>query len=598
MVDDDLRFLYPRHVIVKEDPTLQIVKWADFEKFVGNGVPVVTTIALHEMKERNRKLVEFPSHGFVNGHLLGMSICFSGFSRSERRELQQLVRIMGGVSDSLLARETNALIVKDATTKRCSWAKGHQVPIVCHDWLLALRDSERYVPIEEFVLSRRLHGVRLDMSMFGSKESEMIACGVQGEGGVARSGFLDVKSDFVMVPDGAPANRKTRIATALGIPVTSTANFADYMEGSTGEIVTLCDRLMEGKVFAGLKFRVDPACYMMNEVKQLIRLNAGVIVENGSDYDISWVSSGCETRTPVWIERCVVEGSLLPVDVFRLYGPVAAHPQRSCGVLTAVSGFYGREKLDLVAVIKWMGMRYSKRLTRRCTSLISRLVETEKTQTAKEWGIPVYSVDWLFARVMGECAGVHLTVTPVRESLRPVLPRVFLSDDGDDDDDVIFEEIERSLRKSPQRTSQLVSPKCCSSRVSPVRSPVAGSTSGKPELNFLGDSDDFDIDVDMYEREDPAPAGLTHPVESENIPDNIKSVADTIKSYCQRPIPGQRLRRTVPVQCDAWDTFTQLPMNSDSGEPEPDIGYVGTDDRVVAVVPDSRNDPLLAELSI
>lgn len=631
-VEMDLLALFPvaSHYVPAK---FEVVKWSDFGQCVGHEIPPVTDVAIHGMRVVNMNMsgFEFPRHGFLNFHLYGKRVCVSGFGKTEREKLKDSIKIMGGVSESLMTPQTSVLIAKDARTRRALWARDHQIPIVSKEWITELSLSQENIPFEDFEL-RRLDGVRFSSSL--GRRDQVLEKVVLGAGGMCEK-KLFFNHQFLLISDSMRMTRKMRLAAMLGMSMTTPEYLEKYIRGSSEDIAMIMGPTMPGKVFSGYKVKVDDNCLNGSDIRQAIVLNHGVLVEIGFDFRI--MSFGCSKattdRSPVWVERCIVEQKILDAETSPLYVPYghqAVQKPDSRNLVVSISGFRGEQKLDILSAFKWYGIVYSPRLTHSCKLLLSNTLESRKVQTALMWGIPVYSVDWIVHFVRGEedelsrctLAGPESQSKSNSEKSR----LTFLVDD-DDDDDVFLaeytEEIERQLKEpikiGSAHATPLPSPVHAKKEASPLRpsatntqktasplrpTPANTQKTASPlrpspkKLTFLSDDDDDFSDIEELEfpkvpsqpKDSLSPAAL---VTNENTVDDILSVTRNILAYKRQTINTDIQHQPKIDAVEMWDTCTQIPRQSDESDSENTVGYMNDDEKTPTAEP--KSDPLMAQ---
>ena len=573
-------------------PIFQVVRHSDFDSHPDPNIPSVTPCALTGFLSHGAPLPlrQFPPHGFLNLHLHLKRICVTGFSRDERAQVKHMIQIMGGIAESQLVKQTHFLIAKDAFSRRIPWAQQHQIPVVTKAWLIELSRSQDFVSHTPFII-KVLDGVTFAATKFTLTDERHLADSGAAVGG--RFGRrMNFTNQFLVVPDHVDmgTSQKVRLAVALRIPMITAGDFCDFVAGRKEESFLRDEPACTGNVFRNISFRVDEQCYSSDNVKQMLNLNGARLTNGTCDFRVlSWGRGNSDrVRTPVWVERCIVEQKILDANACPWYIPSARKSHDTKGVIISISGFSASQKLDIVSALKWNRIPYSPTLTRECTTLVAMRQGTPKVRTALEWKIPVVSLDWLIAFIRGDDCDIHnfLLVEPA-----PPVPskptRCFLDDE--DDEDFMIE-------ATALIDQQIMQPK--STRASPLRhrSPSCAVSPSKPFV-FLCDSDDdylsIDPDVDA-----PAagPVKLASSPKRESgaktralTPDEILSAAKTVKDY-HKP---RRIRRTPDVeQIESWYVCTQRPPVSD--DETMTVGYV--DDEAELGGNDMHDDPLLLQL--
>ena len=645
-VYSDIKSLLPSATVSGfGDPRFQVVSSREFGAHDNPEIPAVTPAALHGflLHKVNIALLQFPGHGFLNLCLYLKRVCVSGFSKGEREDVKNMVRVMGGVCDSQLVKQTHFLVAKDAFSRRVKWAQQHRIPVIGKQWLVEMMRSQAFVGYKEFEI-RKLEGVSFSAAKCTQAEEQRIR-----EDGARAGGMcgrrLNFKDQFVVVPSDANmgASKKVRLAVMLRIPMITARDFDDFLAGRKEESFLRDEPVFTGSVFRNLVFRVDDNTYGSDDLKQWIKLNGGRLSDRGFDFRImSWGSdSSGKARTPVWLERCIVEQEVLDPGLCPWYIPSEKQSKDPVGLVVSITGFSFRQKLDIVSALKWYRIAYSPNLIHECTTLIASNAQTPKCKTALQWNIHVFTVDWLLSFIRGE------DTDPSQFLLIPPQPLVLLSKPkptpnflDEDDDDFIFEAtalIEQQLtqRKSPRRSSRASPmrrspPRASAShddiprKLSPIRStankppsihlsphrqspaaapshgrklsplcspsrPIAKQPSNHPPV-FLDDDDD---EAYLQLEEDLERQGLLENKPPEQTTaDEILSASKCIKNYRKRRHRRAHHERDIE-QIEGWDTFTQRPPDDDESS-SMTVGYVNDDDQCISS--DPHNDPLMIQL--
>ena len=565
-----------------EAPTFEVVPWRKFWAYSAGEIPAITDLAIFGMKKAkfHAKHFVFPSHGFCNFHLYPKRVCVSGFGWKKREKLKKLILVMGGIAESMMTPQTSVLIAKDAVSRRSRWARDHEIPVVSEQWLNRLAELDVEVPWEGFEL-KRLDGVVFSASRCGRNEMERIREEATRAGGECAK-HLHFKDQFLVIPDRLELNRKIRLAVTLGMSMTTPEHLREYVNGDADEISMIMKPYVHGHVFDGYKFRIDEQCERAKELKQAIQLNGGSLVKIGADFHVAlWgLDNSHKARTPVWVERCIVEQALLSAELCPLYVPCVNRPLKATNMIVSISGFRKRQKLDIISALGWYNIQYTPKLKRTCTMLIAENMESVKAQTAREWGISVYNLEWLVHFIRGD--EKSLDQTCISEPQTPSqVKRAFL-DDNDDDDDFLAEyaeEIEQHLREPIKKRS------------SPTRPPTNPSPK---KLKFLSDDDDFD-DIAEIEASIMQAQALTNPIIPPATPKRgILDATNTILSYHRKPSPKPVESQPALDQIETWDTFTQIPTDVDDRDSDVTVSYVCEDEK--SATGDPKSDPLMAQL--
>ncbi len=121
--------------------------------------------------------------------------------------------------------------------------------------------------------------------------------------------------------------------------------------------------------------------------------------------------------TPLWVTTCVEEKRIVRPEEFLFFQPLSWNMKRlfpialepnlkdrevvDCNDNTmklrvAVSGFVGAEREGLLQTLQAIGTVYTDSLKQSNTHLICKVPEGAKYKRAKEWGIHIVTVDWLY----------------------------------------------------------------------------------------------------------------------------------------------------------------------------------------------------------
>lgn len=121
--------------------------------------------------------------------------------------------------------------------------------------------------------------------------------------------------------------------------------------------------------------------------------------------------------TPLWVTTCVEEERIVRPEEFIFFQPLSwnikrlfpIHFQPNCddneivdctdntmNLRVAVSGFVGAEREGLLQTLQAIGAVYTDSLKPSNTHLICKVPEGAKYKRAKEWGIHIVTVDWLY----------------------------------------------------------------------------------------------------------------------------------------------------------------------------------------------------------
>ena len=112
------------------------------------------------------------------------------------------------------------------------------------------------------------------------------------------------------------------------------------------------------------------------------------------------------TVTEFFIEKCIQEGSLLSMKDSILFKPTKTElPLKDfASQCIGITGFSDNEKLWVSRIINMLGGQLTDSFSRKNTGLIANpTVKSQKSVKAKEWGIPVLDMHWLYQCVDQGC---------------------------------------------------------------------------------------------------------------------------------------------------------------------------------------------------
>jgi hypothetical protein len=533
LLDEALLSLYPKaQVNASGHPSFRVVPIADFFDSAIPDCPSVTPVALHQIQAKHidPNLFRIPPHGLANLHLYLKEICITGFSSPRHERLQNLIACMGGIYSTNICRSTHCLIARSTLSRRADIARRHRIPVVSESWIDILFNSPDEQDCSPFVLSSKLQNVKFSLSSFSASETEALSRLIEQHGGALKLPQY-VNADFLVIPERNSSASKIRKAISLSLPVTTPQYITRFLAGTDDKLRTIYAPLVTTQVFEGLCFQLDEKCLSDRDLAFCIRQNGASVSHSDSTHSIGYSPSS--DRTPVWVNRCVEEGRLIDTSEFTLYVPPLT--QVADNIAITITGFNGRERLDVISGIKWMGMTYSAELTHKTNVLIARTMDSNKAKTALSWGLRVVTIDWLFAVARGrppEDVDPFL-LGPLRNPPDRPLMRSFLDDDDDDD--------------FPPEIQQQIDALCQDTPPPPPPQPQPR------RQDFLSDSDFA---------EDPEPEVLS-----------VEDMSKVILGYQKPPAVAKRGGGEIG-KIQEWDTFTQRPLESDDEQEAVTIGYV------------------------
>ncbi|THU93336.1 hypothetical protein K435DRAFT_757653 [Dendrothele bispora CBS 962.96] len=126
----------------------------------------------------------------------------------------------------------------------------------------------------------------------------------------------------------------------------------------------------------------------------LIRLSASELFCKHRSAPLSWRE---KFRTECWLERCLFEDRICPPQQNVSFTPISVScPIKGCErVFMSCSGFDESERLFMRRLLKVFGITLLSVFSKRATYLLCPSADGLKYEKAKEWGIPVVSMEWI-----------------------------------------------------------------------------------------------------------------------------------------------------------------------------------------------------------
>ncbi|KAF9007398.1 hypothetical protein BDQ17DRAFT_1237797 [Cyathus striatus] len=102
-------------------------------------------------------------------------------------------------------------------------------------------------------------------------------------------------------------------------------------------------------------------------------------------------------RTECWLERCIFEDRVCPPEDHISFVPLGIEmPIRGAErIVMSISGFGESEAVGIKRLIRGLGITLAGSFSRKSTHLLCQCGVGLKFEKAKEWGVPVISVEWL-----------------------------------------------------------------------------------------------------------------------------------------------------------------------------------------------------------
>jgi NAD-dependent DNA ligase len=163
------------------------------------------------------------------------------------------------------------------------------------------------------------------------------------------------------------------------------------------------------KVFYKLEFKISG--YKEEEVcktnkdhvlrESISEYGGKIVTGKNSDYHISPFvhfknHHKKNTATEFWVESCIQSGKILELDELTLYTPTK-HQLAKFPYLIGITGFLDNDRIWIHRICNALGMGFTENLSKNNTHLIAKEIGTQKAIKAKEWGIPIENMDWLYS---------------------------------------------------------------------------------------------------------------------------------------------------------------------------------------------------------
>lgn len=570
---NDLSILFPKYTLTDietSDIKFQVVSNQEYPMIPESNVPILTPISVHQMidKKINTNRFTLPQHGFMNLHLFQRKISFSGFGSSKQKLIDMSYR-MGAIVERRVSSKTTLLVSKTLRSNKAQAALKFGIPVVQDTFIYELFQSP--FPLDESNYFLKLFSglVFTCSSLKNRKEKESIIKYIVDNGGTFQGGLYSKTSFVISKPNSISIKLKEALDMKKTIIVDDLKDFYPNPQSLKKDTFPL---LLPSELFTNLSFYISPKLEnlyqnIFTEFKILIQQHSGNIVNsvesanyiiqmdtekdnriesqnhgdkrkistNESSSSISnptYSSMSNNTprmipRTPIWVERCVEEGRILPSSDFYLFTPTKLS-KRSGNFYVSLTGFDGQDYLNLISTLKWLDIRYSTRFKKSMTHLIAKNSHSsKKTKAATEWDIPIVGVDWLFSIAEGNLTSEALSnpwspkrsqkVGPVISTSKKNTINLDISDD-DLDIEIIDQKTVNSTQSSSngknnnqkgKLNSPLLKSGSSSQRLqSPIRIPpvqtdsknanINAKSQSKPTINFLDDDDD-DFPEFLYE---------------------------------------------------------------------------------------------------
>ncbi|KAF8628551.1 hypothetical protein AX15_003819 [Amanita polypyramis BW_CC] len=209
-----------------------------------------------------------------------------------------------------------------------------------------------------------------------------------------------------------PFRRTTSVADALSQPQRQATPFL----GTDGNAEAGPSTTGLRGIFSGLRFRVLGEA-RSGSVRSAIENEGGTWasdkdMDEDVDYIVVRLVSGSKLyreepdepqktkyRTECWLERCLSERAVCPYEGHITFLPLSIQlPVASTeDIVMCFSGLHQDEQFWLTRLLRALGIRQETAFSRRTTHLLCPSGTGLKYEKAREWGIPVVSVEWLAA---------------------------------------------------------------------------------------------------------------------------------------------------------------------------------------------------------
>ncbi|KAJ3266802.1 hypothetical protein HDU77_010183 [Chytriomyces hyalinus] len=210
---------------------------------------------------------------------------------------------------------------------------------------------------------------------------------------------------------------KRRSSIRVSIAASGIARFGTLFDGlhfaiegfddADTEILSEEIQCQDGEVHSGMIQNVLKSMSIETLVYLICPLGEGPISSWSKD-----VSARIVVVSECWIEQCLEDGYLYGVDESILFQAIR-YRQPSQLFVVGVTGHEGLAREHIRKLTQAMGGTFTEAMSKKNTHLIAFIRESQsppslKLTRAKEWGIEVVSVDWLF-----QCAIIGQLIYPL-----------------------------------------------------------------------------------------------------------------------------------------------------------------------------------------
>ncbi|KAJ3406384.1 hypothetical protein HDU80_011396 [Chytriomyces hyalinus] len=210
---------------------------------------------------------------------------------------------------------------------------------------------------------------------------------------------------------------KRRSSIRISIAASGIARFGTLFDGlhfaiegfddADTEILSEEIQCQDGEVHSGMIQNVLKSMSIETLVYLICPLGEGPISSWSKD-----ISARIVVVSECWIEQCLEDGYLYGVDESILFQAIR-YRQPSQLFVVGVTGHEGLAREHIRKLTQAMGGTFTEAMSKKNTHLIAFIRESQsppslKLTRAKEWGIEVVSVDWLF-----QCAIIGQLIYPL-----------------------------------------------------------------------------------------------------------------------------------------------------------------------------------------
>ncbi|KAG8774931.1 hypothetical protein FRC16_004971, partial [Serendipita sp. 398] len=411
------------------------------------GTPVVTTSWVYEAHERWLAGELFSVHDMVDAHRLppfnGVKICITGNEVADvRNRIHKQTRLHGGEYLKSLDKTCTHLLCSSEKTSKVEWANRVNaerevaraqaeredeppINILWEEWFWDCLFIKGHLDYDRYYITNPRPKPMSESVMVSPSLSRSSLSPEPGPSTLPKivplSGLLSAAQDSV-----APARRMKHAATREWEAIMKPRGYGSQSQQLSksmdiGDVGPSSDSPMKKNwvfnsfddkpksVFSGLSFRAigDAAC---DNVFTAITHASGTILTDGlPDYYIVRLVGGSQAmqeyplnerskfRTECWLERCLFEGRLCPVEDNITYAPfiVKLPVAGTSHFLVALSGLDSSQKTWVTRLLRLLDIKVSQYFSVQCSHLLCPTRTGIKCKKADEWSIPIVDLEWL-----------------------------------------------------------------------------------------------------------------------------------------------------------------------------------------------------------